>query len=164
MSWGKVKNAKYYKVYKATKKNGKYKYVGKAKGTSITVKGLDMNKRYFFKVKSVFSNGQTTSEIVSAKTGNVSGKAWFTLKNVSGPVVKVKWRSQPGAVGYQVANNHTGSKAIKIKWTGNNSQNTYWSLRKVPGKTYKYKMRYFKIKDGKRVYSDWTSIKTIKVK
>lgn len=164
VSWGKVKNAKYYKVYKATKKNGKYKYVGKVKGTSITVKGLNMNKRYFFKVKSVFSNGQTTSEVVSAKTGNVSGTAWFTLTNASGPVVKVKWKSQPGAVGYQVANNHTGSNKIKIKWTGNNSKNTYWSLRKTPGKTYKYKMRYYKVKNGKRVYSSWTSIKTIKVK
>ncbi|MEA4921731.1 MAG: fibronectin type III domain-containing protein [Eubacteriaceae bacterium] len=69
VTWKKSSRASYYKVYKATKKNGKYKYAGKTKKTYKTVTKLKKNKRYYFKIKAVNSSGSSKySKKVSAKT------------------------------------------------------------------------------------------------
>ena len=51
---GKVKNADGYQVYRATKKNGKYKLVKVVKGNkkvSYTNTKLKKNKKYYYKVR-----------------------------------------------------------------------------------------------------------------
>lgn len=68
ISWTKSTGATSYKVYKATKKAGKYKYAGTVKGTSKTVKKLSANKKYWFKVKAVNKAGTAKSKAVYAKT------------------------------------------------------------------------------------------------
>lgn len=68
ISWTKSTGATSYKVYKATKKAGKYKYAGTVKGTSKTVKKLSANKKYWFKVKAVNKPGTAKSKAVYAKT------------------------------------------------------------------------------------------------
>ncbi len=68
ISWTKSTGATSYKVYKATKKAGKYKYAGTVKGTSKTVKKLSANKKYWFKVKTVNKAGTAKSKAVYAKT------------------------------------------------------------------------------------------------
>ncbi|MEA4922915.1 MAG: InlB B-repeat-containing protein [Eubacteriaceae bacterium] len=163
VSWKKSTGATSYKVYKATKKTGKYKLVGKVKSTSKTVKKLKANKKYWFKIKAVNSSGASKSSIaasVKTKKEPVS----FTVKNTKGTSVKVHWKTVKGAEGYQVANDHTANGRMKTYWTGKNSVNTFTSGGKTIGKTYKFKMRYYKVKNGKKVYSSWTKAKTIKVR
>lgn len=165
LTWKKVAGATSYKVYQSTKGNGKYKKIGTVKGVSKTVKNLKSGKNYYFIVKAVTKNGDLKSKVIKVKTkGKATVSAWFKLHNTVGPIVQVTWKSQKGAAGYQVADDHSKGKKMKTQWTGKNSNNTYWSLWKTPGKTYKYKMRYFKIKNGKRVYSNWTGVKSIKVR
>lgn len=125
LTWTKVKGATSYKIYKATTKNGKYTAVGTSKGTSMTVKNLKAATTYYFKVTAVAPNGKLTSKVIKAKTKKEALKYWFKLRNVAGPIVKVTWTSQKGAVGYQVADNHSKGGKMKIQWTGSNSNNTY---------------------------------------
>ena len=54
IAWKKVKNADGYQVYRATKKNGKYKLVKVVKGNkkvSYTNTKLKKNKKYYYKVR-----------------------------------------------------------------------------------------------------------------
>ncbi|MEA4923553.1 MAG: InlB B-repeat-containing protein [Eubacteriaceae bacterium] len=162
VSWKKSTGATSYKVYKATKKTGKYKLVGTVKGTSKTVKKLKANKKYWFKVRAINKAGHATSKAVYAKTKKEPVS--FTVKNTKGNNVKVHWKTVKGANGYQVANNHTANGKMKTYWTGKNSNNIYTSMHNTIGKIYKFKMRYYKVKNGKKVYSDWTKAKAITIK
>ena len=51
LSWKKVKGATGYKVYRSTKKNGKYKKVKTiTKKSLVTFKAKKSNKKYYYKV------------------------------------------------------------------------------------------------------------------
>lgn len=56
LTWKKVKGAKGYTVYKATKKNGKYKAVKTTTSLKYTVKKLKKGKTYYFKVRAYKMN------------------------------------------------------------------------------------------------------------
>lgn len=51
LSWKKVNGASGYKVYRATKKNGKYKLVKTMKTVKFTDKKVKKNKTYYYKVR-----------------------------------------------------------------------------------------------------------------
>lgn len=54
ITWKKVKDASGYQVYRATKKNGKFKKIKTVKGNSVvkyTNKKLKKNKKYYYKVR-----------------------------------------------------------------------------------------------------------------
>lgn len=59
ISWGKVTGASKYKVYRATKKSGKYKCVKTTTARSFINKKLKKGKHYYYKVKAV--SGSYTS-------------------------------------------------------------------------------------------------------
>ena len=67
VTWKAATSASSYKVYKATKKSGKYRYVGKTMKTSYIVKGLKKNTNYYFKVRVVNVDGYKTSKIVTRR-------------------------------------------------------------------------------------------------
>lgn len=69
VSWKQSSRATYYKVYRATSKSGKYKYVGKTTSTYKNITKLSKNKRYYFKVSAVNLSGSSkVSKAASAKT------------------------------------------------------------------------------------------------
>jgi len=77
ISWKKMEHAKQYKVYRAEKKNGKYRLIKTVKGNkgSYTDKNVKLNKTYYYKVKPVSMSGkETTSNIDYAKVCKI-GKA-----------------------------------------------------------------------------------------
>lgn len=60
VTWNKTNRAESYYVYQATKKDGKYKYVGMTEGaTSLRVENLEKDKTYYFKVKAGIYRGDT---------------------------------------------------------------------------------------------------------
>ena len=77
VKWSKVKGVAGYQIYRATKKNGKYKKVAtvkKAKTVKKTVKKLKKGKKYWFKVRTYTKiKGKTY-------TGKWSPKVMITAK------------------------------------------------------------------------------------
>lgn len=62
LSWDKVDGANKYAVYYSTKYNGEYKKYGNVSKTSVTLKNLKKNTRYYVKIKSLkTTNGKTFS-------------------------------------------------------------------------------------------------------
>ena len=106
-----------------------------------------------------FAGNQLTADASTAgqiKAATVS----FSLSE-SGHNVTVHWKTVKGASGYQIANDATPGKRMKIQWTGRNGNNKYTSVRKTAGRTYRYKMRCFVVQNGVRVYSKWSSNKSL---
>lgn len=73
ITWKKVSDVTGYEVYRANKKNGKYKKVKtlKSKATSFTNKKLKTKKTYFFKVRAYVT-----------KNGKKTYSSWSTAKKV----------------------------------------------------------------------------------
>lgn len=83
LSWGKVKSAKGYVVYK--KVGSKYKVVAKTKSLKTTVKKLYSSKTYYFKVRAAKKSGYKSrgyySKAIKAKTGTTIAKASVAAAN-----------------------------------------------------------------------------------
>lgn len=79
VSWKKVKAAHGYKIYRATKKNGKYKtikYVKGGKKTSYKDKYLIGGKKYYYKVKAYKTvKGKKVYSNASTAVGKKAGKS-----------------------------------------------------------------------------------------
>ena len=77
VSWKKMQQANVYKVYRAEKKNGKYKLIKTVNGNkaSYTDKSVKLNKTYYYKVKPVTAGGtegsSNTDYAKVCKIGNV---------------------------------------------------------------------------------------------
>lgn len=63
VTWKKISNAETYNVYRATKKNGKYKLIKSVKGdkSSYTDKNIKLDKTYYYKVRPVTASGKKGS-------------------------------------------------------------------------------------------------------
>lgn len=66
LKWKKVKKAKKYQVYRATKKKGKFKKVATVKTNSYVNKGLKDGKKYYYKVRAV--NGKKKGKFSAKKS------------------------------------------------------------------------------------------------
>ena len=72
IKWGKIKGAKNYVVYRATKENGKYKKIGTTKKVKFIDKKVKKNKTYYYKVvakhkKSSYSSAKSAAKGVKMK-------------------------------------------------------------------------------------------------
>jgi hypothetical protein len=73
VSWKKNSSATGYIVYMSTSKNGKYKKVAQTTKSSITIKKLKKNKKYYFKIKS-YKKVKGKKIVYSNLTKAVKGK------------------------------------------------------------------------------------------
>lgn len=70
VSWKKMEDIQYYRIFRAEKKNGKYVLIKKVKGnkSAYTDKNVKLNKKYYYKVKPISSKGvEGSSNIDYAK-------------------------------------------------------------------------------------------------
>ena len=68
VSWSKVKNAKTYYVYRATKKDGKFSKIGSTKDTKYTDVMGTVGKTYYYKVKAYKTDKYSTSKYSGVKS------------------------------------------------------------------------------------------------
>ena len=169
IQWNEVAGASGYRIYRAAKKNGKYKKIATVKGggkTSYKNKKRSTGKVYYYKVRAYNGSVQSSySKIVSGKARPVK----TTVKAKAGEEkVIVTWKKVSGAEGYHIyrAGSKNGKyKRIKIVNKGKTTKFTNSQLE--GGKTYYYKVRAFKKLKGKKVFSVYSapaSAKTSKVK
>ncbi|HUM56029.1 MAG TPA: S8 family serine peptidase, partial [Bacillota bacterium] len=166
LSWKKVSGTSGYRIYRATSKNGKYKYIGQLKGssrTSWTNIRLKTKKTYHYKVRAWRNtkSGRLYGAYSNVRTCRaIPGKVSLTLKKSSPRSIRLSWKKISKISGYVVyrATSVDGKyKKIKTLSSGNN----YWSNKNLKkDKTYYYKMRSYKNTSGKRVYGKYSLIKS----
>lgn len=164
MSWGKVKNADGYRIYRATSSKGTYSSIKLTTSTSYTNTGLTTGKTYYYKVKAYKNSG--TKKVYSKYSSAVSVKpvpsTVTNLKAVSSGYnsTKLTWSKVNGASGYQVyrATSSKGTYSL-VKTTPYISYN---NIKLTTGKTYHYKVRAYRTVGTKKVYGKYSSIKSAK--
>ena len=162
LSWGKVKNADGYQIYRATSSTGSYSSIKLTTNTSYTNTGLTTGKTYYYKVKAYKNSG--SKKVYSKYSTVVSVKpvpsTVTNLKVVSSGhnSTKLTWSKVTGATGYQVyrATSSKGTYGL-VKTTPYLSYN---NIKLTTGKTYYYKVRAYKTVGTKKVYGKYSSIMT----
>ena len=129
------------KVYRATKKNGKYKLVKTTSKSTYTDKKLSAKKVYYYKARLYAKSGNKTyvskwsAKKIAAKFK--SGKV--TLSYSSSKGVKVTWAKISGAGYYLVGRNTVGTKGeYEVIECGDSKTTTFYDKDVVKGKTYYY--------------------------
>ena len=67
ISWNHINSTKKYEIYRATKKNGKYKKIKTVKAISYTDKKVKSNKTYYYKVRAIASDSKYNSKFSKIK-------------------------------------------------------------------------------------------------
>lgn len=154
ISWSKAKNAKNYRVYQATSKNGKYKRISTTTKRSLVKSGLTTGKTYYYKVRGV--NGKKLDKLSSPKAVKPKLRTATGVKvaKASNSSIKISWKKVNGAKGYQIYR-ATSSKG-KYKKLKTTTKLSYVNSGLTKNKTYYYKVRSYRKVGKKYVYSSFT--------
>lgn len=154
LSWSKVSGASSYDVYAYI--GGKWKKVGSAKKTSITVKELPSGTKTKLKVRAVSKNVNSAfSAEVTALTlvSKVSSLKTSLRKTTS---ITMTWKKTTGATSYEIYR-YNGSKWKKIGTTKKTTYTDSKSLKK--GTQYQYKVRAVqKVSKKTTRYGDYSAV------
>ncbi len=164
LSWNKVKGATGYQVYRAAKRNGKYKKVKTTTKASWTNKKLKTGKTYYYKIRAYRKQkGKTIYSGYSAKKKAVVRPEAPVLRvKASKGKITAKWSKVRGATKYQLYR-ASKKKGKYYKWRQTvKTRYTDWKVKK--GKTYYYKARAYRVVKGKKIYSTFSPVKTIRAK
>lgn len=164
ISWKKAKRAKGYQIYRATKKNGKYKKIKtikKAKTVSWTNKKLKTGKRYYYKVRAIRGSRKGSFSTKKSGTPKLSKTGGVKASAASSSAIKVSWKKTSGASGYQLYRSTSRSgKYSRVKTT---SASSYTNSGLSANKTYYYKVRSYR-KSGSTKYSSFSGVVAAKTK
>ncbi len=160
LTWNSVGEGVKYEVYQ---KNGKkWKKIKTTDKTSYTVKKLEADKEYQFRVRAVVDDikGKYSSTL---KVETIPATATLKLK-AGKKQLTASWSKVSDISGYEVQ--YSTSKKMKSAKTVNAKKSakktTIKKLKK--GKKYFVRVRAYKTVDGKKIYSDWSAVKNVKVK
>lgn len=145
VTWSAVAGATGYKVYRATKKNGKYKLLktlDSESKTSFTNKKTLSGKKYYYKVKSyvefddkIYKSDFSASDSVVTKPGkpqnvSITGKSTDSLT--------VSWSKVPRADGYKIYRASSKDGNYKIVKTVHSGSTTSWKDTGLKSNSTKY--------------------------
>lgn len=166
LKWKAVKGATGYRIYRRTGTSGKWKKV-KSISSGKTVKWTDKSPSngtvYSYRICTVY-NSAVSDPSSSKKICRLASVKLQSAKNVSGKKIKVKWKKNSKAGGYQIqyATNKNFKSAKVIKVSSKSVEKTISKLKKK--KTYYVRIRGYKKTGGKTYYSAWSSAKKIVVR
>ena len=165
----KTKGVTAYKIYRATKKSGKYKLIKTIKsGENLEFKdtGLTINKAYWYEVKTYKTTGSTkyygkTSAIKLAIPKVLKMK--YTAK-ANAQSIRSEWKKVPDADGYVLYRSNNNIKNFKKIADRPTNRPLYYISINRPDGTYYCKMRAYKIVKGKKIYGAYSNVVKVKVK
>lgn len=141
LSWNKVSGAEKYAVYRATKKNGTYKYMTTTKNTEWTHETAVAGKKYYYRVKAIDVDNRSAdsakSTIVVRSCDLKRPVLSVTLNNKAKP--KLSWKKISGAEKYEVF--RATKKNGTYKSIGKTKNISYIDKTAKGGKTYYYRVR-----------------------
>lgn len=165
ISWDKVSDASYYKIYYKRSTSQYYTYLAQTTNLYKNAANLADGVKYYFKVVAVKQDGVNT--IISSKYRYASV---YTLKKLNTPVVgkysknyvKVRWNNIYGESGYEIARSRYKTKNFFIiKRVNYNYSSSV--IKTTRGYTYYYKVRAYKTVDGKKIYGPWSYLKSYRL-
>lgn len=176
VKWTKSGEKCKYEIYRARKKNGKYKKIAVVSKTNYNDKKVKAGRKYFYKIKATY-NGK--SKMSKPKSIKIKGKPLRpSLKiTTTNKFLKIKWgiisdngkgiqiyvKSKHGGFAKYTKINETKKlKKSKKKKGVTGIKSSIDGLKK--NTTYTFKARIYAIVKGKKVYSKWSKVKKIRIK
>jgi len=140
ISWEAVEDARQYEVFRASKKGGTFKALGKTAKLRFTDDTAVGGKTYYYKVRAL----STETDAVSAKSGTKSilckleAPSVSVTNNSAGKPV-LSWQKQENAENYKVY--RATSKTGEYKLVKTTSARKYTDTSAAAGKVYYYKVK-----------------------
>lgn len=171
ISWNTINDAANYELYRAKKKNGKYKKIATLAGVnqiSYTDK-VSAGKLYYYKIRSVSMIDNTTvysdySEAVPARTAVIPTKV--SVRSEGTRTLRVSWAKDPNASGFVIKRADSANGKYKKIATVKDGRAKYYDDATVKKeKTYYYKVQSMVLNSGVKGVSGFGSSasgKTIK--
>ena len=155
ITWGKIKGADCYRVYRKTSKRD-WEYLDSTKNTHFTDKTAKSGTKYYYSVRAKNEAG------LSSRSNSLSKYylADTTLKTPSSTKkgIVLKWGKVTGAEGYKVYRKTGSGSYEKIATVKGSTKVTYTDKKAKKGKTYTYKIKAYKSKTTS-AYSNAKKIK-----
>ena len=160
--WKKTTGAEGYKIYRSTKKNGKYTLLKTVKkGSTVKLTGINHKdgKVYYYKIRAYRTGidgkqlqGKLSSPVrATVAAPKVTGKAkgsWITLK----------WKKVARADGYVIYKYNEKTNKYKSVAQVYGQNNTSYAYKLSAGKSLDFKVRaYEKQKNKSRVYGNYSA-------
>ncbi len=155
LKWKKTQGADGYQIYRANKKNGRYKKIATVKGagkTSYVNKKRTTGKKYYYKVRAY--SGKSYSPFSKKVLGRAKPLKTTVKLKAGEEKVKISWKKVKGAQGYHIYRSVSKKgtyKRIQAVRTGNTTSFTNTELK--GGKRYYYKVRAYRNVKGHKVFS-----------
>lgn len=148
VSYGTVKNAKKYQIYRAEKSNGSYKLVKTTTAKSYIDYNIRAGTTYYYKIKAVGTSQFLPSNLSKSVKCVILKAPVNVIKNTGKRTIKVDWSPVSGRSGYRISVAKTKNGTYRTtKYTAKRSV----SLSK--NTKYRYvKIQVYKTINGKRYY------------
>ena len=163
VTWGKVKGAGKYYLYRKTG-NGNYKKIKEIAGKSRSYldKKVSQGKRYTYALKAVKGKKKSLRS-AGKETVWLKAPARVRAGNAKGKTILIRWKKQSGVSGYQIriSDKKNGKKAKTVRVTGKKARKKIGRLKK---KIWYYRVRACKTVRGKNWYSSWSATGKIRVR
>ncbi len=161
ISWDAIDGAEKYYIYRATSKDGEYKYLTATTKTSITNTSAEAGKAYYYKVKAVHSNTNANSaqSAASGRTCDLARPVVSIALSSSGKP-KLTWDAVDGAVKYYIYRSTSKDGEFTYQYATPNT--SYTNTKAEAGVTYYYKVKA--VHSNTNANSVLSSVKSIKSK
>ena len=141
LTWDACDEASKYYIYRATSKNGEYKYLGSTTNTHYTNTSASAGQTYYYKVRAVdaYEYFGEYSDVcyITCDLAQPSNVKVSTVASSGKP--KVTWDKVSGADKYYVY--RSASKNGEYSYLGYTSGTSYVNQSAVAGKTYYYRVK-----------------------
>ena len=157
ITWGGVKGADSYRVYRKTK-NGSYKYLKSTKKKYFTDTTAKSGTKYYYAIRA--KNEAGNSSLSSSLSKYYLADPTLKTPSSSSKGIALKWTKTTGAEGYIIYRKTGTGSYKKLKIEKGVSNLSYRDTSAKKGKKYTYKVKAYKSK----TYSAYSNTKTIKDK
>lgn len=157
-TWGAVKGAKEYYVYRKTSKNGSWTKIGSTQSTSYTDKNVKSGSTYYYTAKAVSGKSVSSYNGTGLSGKFLSAPSISSISNTA-KGVSLKWKSINGAQAYYVYRKEGSAK----KWTklAEITSTSYTDKNVKNNKTYTYMIKAVSGKTVSGYNSDGWKIKRL---
>ena len=167
LTWSKANGANYYHIYRYSSADGKYVLVAKTDKLTYTFSDLSAGKTYSYKIKSVYTKGDTQmtiSDFSAVFKFATTPKKVTNLKasSVGTASVNLTWSKSSGATYYQVSVYDSAQGKYIVYGTAETNSITVKKLKSKS--TLKVKVRAVRTVGNKKYYGNYSSVLSVKTK